>query len=179
MGVMNERIRGSAREATQRSAPFLIEFYTLVLTFLAVAFVAGCKPSAETSATDNREATANQFDKVTREAKEAAQEMKDYAYAQKAEFVEKMQNQLSELNKDLDQISAKIEKSSDAAKAGVKTRYQALRDQAARLNRQLDEAKDATESTWDSVKAGTRKAYEGLKDGVQQSRQWLSEKIAP
>ena len=154
--------------------------HTLILSFFAAAtFVVGCKPSAETSATDHREATAKQIDKVTKETKEAAQEMKDYAYAQKAEFVEKMQIQLSEIHKDLDQLSARIEKSSDAAKAEARPKFQALREQAAKLNKQLDEAKDATESTWDSVKAGTKKAYEGLKDGIQQSRQWVSDKIAP
>lgn len=154
--------------------------HTHILSFFAVAtFAIGCKPSAETSATDHREATAKQIDKVTKETKEAAQEMKDYAYAQKAEFVEKMQSQLSEINKDLDQLSARIEKSSAAAKAEAKPKFQALREQAARLNQQLDEAKDATESTWGSVKAGTKKAYEGLKDGIQQSRQWVSDKIAP
>jgi hypothetical protein len=39
--------------------------------------------------------------------------------------------------------------------------------------------KNATESTWESVKSGTRKAYEALKEGFQQSRQWVSDKIAP
>ena len=49
----------------------------------------------------------------------------------------------------------------------------------AQLNKQLDDAKNATESTWDSVKNGFQKAYAATKDGFQQSRQWLSDKIAP
>ena len=83
--------------------------------------------------------------------------MKDYTFAQKAEFVKAMQAQLDALNKDLDQLSAKIDSSSDAVKAEAKPKLQALRDQAAQLNKQLDDAKNATESTWDSVKAGSRK----------------------
>ena len=110
--------------------------------------------------------TAQQFDKVQAETKEAAQDMKDYTFAQKAEFVEKMQGQLAEINRDLDQLAAKIEKSSDAAKAEAKPKLQALRDQAAKLNKQLDEAKNATESTWDSVKAGFKKAYERVEGRV-------------
>ncbi len=152
----------------------------LAITFLTVvAFSVGCKPSAERTEANNREATAQQFDKVKNETKEAAQEMKDYAYAQKAEFVEKMQIQMAEINKDLDQLSAKIEKSSEAAKAEAKPKLEALRAQTAMLNKQLDEARNATESTWDSVKAGFKKAYAELKDGFQQARQWVSEKIAP
>ena len=119
------------------------------------------------------------MDKVKTETKQAAQDMKDYTFAQKAEFVKAMQAQLAALNKDLDQLSAKIDKSSDAVKAEAKPKLQALRDQTAQLNKQLDEAKNATESTWDSVKGGFKKAYDASKNGFNQARQWVSDKIAP
>jgi chromosome segregation ATPase len=145
----------------------------LAITFLAIAaFAVGCKPSEDSS-------TSQQLDKVKTETKADAQEMKDYAYAQRSEFVTAMQGQLDALNKDIDALSAKIENSSDAVKADAKPKLQALRDEAAGLNKQLDEARNATESTWDSVKAGTKKAYNGLKDDFQQARQWASDKIAP
>ena len=143
----------------------------LFLTLLALpAFAVGC----------NKEPTASQqIDKVQAETKQAAQDMKDYTYAQKAEFVATMQAQLAALNQDLDQLAAKIEKSSDAIKAEAKPKLQALRDQMAQLNKQLDEAKNATESTWDTVKGGFKKGYEASKEGFQQARQWVSDKIAP
>jgi len=148
----------------------------LAIALLAVTtFAVGCKPPAE----QNRTTTAEQFDKVKKETQEAAQDLKDYAFAQKAEFVAKMQGQLAEINRDLDQLSAKVEKSSAAAKAEAKPKLQALRDQAAKLNTQLDEAKNATESTWGDVKAGFKKGYGELKDAFQQARQWVSDKIAP
>ena len=144
---------------------------TLLLTLLSAAvFAVGCK---------KEETTSQQLDKVQAETKQVAQEMKDYTYAQKAEFVEKMQAQLAELNRDLDQLAAKIESSSDEVKAEAKPKLQALRDQAAQLNQQLDAARNATESTWDSVKSGFKKGYEATKDGFNQARQWVSDKIAP
>jgi len=144
---------------------------TLLLTFLSVAaFAVGCK---------KEQTTSQQIDKVQAETKQAAQDMKDYTFAQKAEFVEKMQGQLAELNRDLDQLAAKIDSSSDAVKAEAKPKLQVLREQAAQLNKQLDEARNATESTWDSVKNGFKKAYEATKDGFNQARQWVSDKIAP
>jgi len=137
---------------------------------LSVALAAGC----------NKDQTASQqLDKVKTETATAAQEMKDYTFAQKTEFVAKMQGQLDTLNQDLDQLSAKIESSSDAVKAEAKPKLQALRDQAEQLTKQLDNVRNATESTWDSVKATSQKAFDSLKDGFQQSRQWLSDKIAP
>ena len=144
---------------------------SLVFTFLSVVTLAvGC----------NREpTTSQQIDKATAETAAAAGDMKDYTFAQKTEFVTKMQGQLDALNKDLDQLSAKIESSSDAIKADAKPKLQALRDQSVELTKQLDNARNATESTWESVKTTSQKALDSLKDGFQQSRQWLSDKIAP
>ena len=90
-----------------------------------------------------------------------------------------LQGQLTELNRDLDELGARIEKSSDTVKAEAKPKLQALRDQTAGLNKQLEEVKNATESTWDSVKSGFKKAYESSKDGFQQAHQWVSDKVAP
>jgi ABC-type transporter Mla subunit MlaD len=144
---------------------------SLAITFLsAVVFAVGC---------DKEPSASEQMDKAKAETTAAAQDMKDYTFAQKTEFVAKMQGQLDALNKDLDQLSAKIETSSDAVKTDAKPKLQALRDQSAQLTRQLDNVRNATESTWDSVKATSQKAFDSLKDGFQQSRQWLSDKIAP
>ena len=151
-----------------------------VITFLCVIILTvGCKPAAENSAAENRTATAAQFDKVTKETKEATQDLKDYAYAQKALFVETMKSQLAVINKDLDELSAKIEKSSDAAKAEAKPKLQALKDQAAKLGQKLGEAQSASESTWNDVKAAFKKGYGELADGFQQARRWASDKLAP
>ena len=154
--------------------------YSLTIAFLAVAaFSVGCKPSEDKVVTEKREATGQQIDKLKKETKEAAQGMKDYTYAQKEEFVQKMKTDLDGINKDLDLISAKIEKASDAAKAEAKPKLQALREQTDKLGKQLEVAKGATESTWDEVKTGFKKGWGELKDGFQQARQWVSEKIAP
>jgi len=144
---------------------------TLLFAILtAGALTVGC---------DKAETTSQKLDKVQEKTAVAAQDMKDYTFAQKAEFTAQMQSQLAEINKELDQLAARIEKSSDAAKAEAKPKLQILREQAAKLNTQLDDVKSATESTWDSVKAGSKKAYNELKDGFNQARQWVSEKIAP
>jgi ABC-type transporter Mla subunit MlaD len=143
----------------------------LVITFLSViAFAVGCNQEPTTS---------QQIDQAQTATATAAHDMKDYTFAQKTEFVTKMQGQLDALNKDLDQLSAKIETSSDAIKADAKPKLQALRDQSAELTKQLDKARNATESTWESVKATSQKAFDSAKDGFQQARQWLSDKIQP
>jgi hypothetical protein len=149
----------------------VVKHNILLLTLVtSTVMVAGC---------DQDQTTSQQIAKVQTETKQAAQDMKDYTYAQKAEFVKSMQDQLAVLNQDLDKLSAKIDGSSAALKAEAKPRLQALRDQAAKLNQQLADAQNATESTWDSVKAGTKKAYDSVEQSFQEARQWVSDKIAP
>ena len=144
---------------------------SLFITFLAaVTLIVGC----------NKEKTAaQQIEDLKVETKQAVQDMKDYTFAEKADFVKAMQVQLLALDQDLDTLAAKIEKSSDAVKAEAKPKLQALRDQAATLNQQLADAQNATESTWDSVKATSKKAYDSLKNSFMEARQWASDKIAP
>jgi cytochrome c556 len=144
---------------------------TLLVSLLsAAAFIVGC---------DQDKTASQQIDQVKTETKQAASDMKDYTYAEKADFVKYMQGQLTTLNGDLDKLSAKIDSSSDAVKTEAKPKLQALRDQATKLNQQLADDANATDSTWDSVKAGTKKAYDSLATSFAEARQWASDKIAP
>lgn len=154
------------------TTPFTDMKHHLWMTPLALAAIVttGCDPKPTVS---------TRIETLQAETREAAQGMKDYSYAEKAEFTEKMQGQLAVINKELDELAVRIGKSSDAAKADATPKFRALRAQADKLAGQLEGARNATESTWDDVKSGTRKAYDELKDGFQQARQWVSEKIAP
>lgn len=141
----------------------------LLTSLLAAALAMSCKPSTTTEKLDQAQAAV----------KDATQQMQDYTFERKTEFVAAMQTQLAELNRSLDELSASIEKSSDAAKAEATPKLAALREQATQLTKQLAKVTDATPSTWSSIKAESEKAYAALKDGVAKSRQWLSDKIAP
>ena len=144
----------------------------LAVIAMAAAFTAGCEPSNEKPATQRTEPAKT-------ETKKTAQDLKDYTFAQKAEFTALMRTQLAEINQDMDELTAKIEKSSDEVKAAAKPKLQALHEQRDHLNQQLEDAGNATESTWESFKSGTSKAFDALKEGFKESRQWISEKIAP
>jgi chromosome segregation ATPase len=145
-------------------------FLPFFICFALVALAAGC---------DQKPTTSQQLDQLKTETQAAAQDLQDYTFARKAEFVETMEVQLAALKQELDQLAAKIESSSDAVKADARPKLQALRYEVMQLDKHLDNARHATESTWDSVKATSQKAFDSLKDGFQQSRQWVSDKIAP
>lgn len=145
---------------------------TIRISVLAITalFAAGCKP---------KDSVTQELDTAQEKTAEAAQDMKDYAFAQKAEFVRFMQDQLADLNRDLDELGAKIASSSEAVKAEAQPKLDALREQSALLGKQLEVAKNASESSWEAVKTDFRKSYDASRHGFKQARQWLSEKIKP
>lgn len=128
---------------------------------------------------DQGPTTTEKMEEASTAGRAATPAQTDYPYAQRTEFKARMQSQVAEINQDIDRLAARVEQSSDAVKAEAAPRLKALRDQAAALNKQIDEADNATESNWDTVKNGTQKAYDAMKAGFQESRQWLSEKLAP
>ena len=144
----------------------------MFVTFLSSAvFVVGCDKNNQTADQQLKNAKA--------ETEKAAQNMRDYTYAQKDEFVKEMRHQLDALNKDLDNLSAKMQNSSDAVKADAKPKMQALRDQADKLQKKLDDVQTTNESNWNDFKAGVNKGMDNVKDSFNQARQWVSDKIAP
>src|SRR5687768_15884654 len=84
--------RGSTRpKISDDPQYYIMKNKILTVTYLSiVALAVGCE----------REKTASQqIDKIQTETKAATQDMKDYTFAQKAEFVTKMQGQVDVLNK--------------------------------------------------------------------------------
>lgn len=154
----------------------------LLVLIPAAALLTSCE-KPKTTATDIAKAesktAAADIAKVQAKTVDAVQEMKDYTFAQKAEFSASMQKQIAEINRELDALDAKLANASVAVKAEAKPKIEALRLQSAALTKQLDAVKDSNETTWEAVKAGTKKAYEDLKSGFNSARQWVGEKIAP
>jgi ElaB/YqjD/DUF883 family membrane-anchored ribosome-binding protein len=143
---------------------------TSIVFLTLAALTAGCA---------KEQTTSQQIDTIKVDTRAAGQSIQDFTFAQKGDFVGKMQQHLDNLNKDLDQLAARMEKSSDSVKAEARPKLEELRAKVAQLNKELDNTRNATESTWDSVKATSQKAFDSFKDGFQQTRQWLSDKIAP
>jgi hypothetical protein len=156
--------------------------HTLLMTaFLGAALAAGCTSNEVKAAVPPKQAepAAAHLEKAKVETKQAAQSMRDYAYAEKAEFVAKMKADLVSIQVELDQLGAKVESAGGAAKADAKVKLAAVREKWAQAKRQVDRAQIATASDWDDVKNGFKQSYADLKDSFDKTRQWLSDKIAP
>ena len=154
----------------------------LAITFtLATALAVGSAAADEKSAAGPKPSgtAAAQLDQAKTETKEAAQAVQDYTYKQKSEFVAQMKKDLAGIQEELKKLSARVNKSSGAAKAEAKAKLKALRKNLAQAKKQLNRTGSATESNWDGVKSSIQKSYSELKDSFEKTRQWLSEKIEP
>jgi hypothetical protein len=148
-----------------------MKYYTPTFILVAAALTA--------SSCDKKQTASQQLDAVQDKSAEVAAGIDDYAYSQKEAFIAAQRTQLAALNRDLDELAAKVEKSSEAVRADAQPRIKTLRDQTARLNKHLDDAADATESGWDQLKADIKQTQAASKEEFNKARLWLSEKIAP
>ncbi len=139
-----------------------------------------CTAAEEKSATEPKHlgTVAVKREKLKTETKEAGRAMQDYAYAEKTRFVNEMKRELGNIQKELDRLSAKVERSSGAVKVDAKAKLKVVQDQSFQAKRQLEQSENATESSWDDMKSGFYKSYGMLKNSLNQTRQWLSKKIA-
>jgi gas vesicle protein len=154
----------------------------LIVTFLLVTGLAmGCTATDESSASGPQQpgTLTAQRDKAITESKEAADAIQDYAYAKKAEFVGQMKNELVEIQKEVEWLAAKIDRTSGAVRAEAKVTLDAVRGKLVQAKERLDQAETAAESTWNDVQGRLKKSHGELKDSVASARQWLSDKIEP
>jgi hypothetical protein len=152
-----------------------------VALFFVTALVVDCSSADKTTSAEPKDGNnaAVQLENVKTANRKAARAMRDYAYAERAEFVREMKEELSQIERELDRLSTKIDSSSDAAKADAKMKLAAVREKWVQARNQLDRAESATGSTWNDVRGGFEKSYSDLKDTFADSRQWLSDKIEP
>jgi hypothetical protein len=150
----------------------------LIALLLSVAPTAGCK-SKLPSETKQDGAASAQLAKAKAETKQAAQSMADYAYTRKAEFVATMNKELVVLQEDLDRLSAKVESSAGAVRGEATAKLETVREKYSQTKKALAQTEIATESTWNGATGVVRQSYASLKDSIDDTRRWLSEKIAP
>lgn len=155
-----------------------IQAYWILIPLAAGTLAVGCKPADRTGDTSPPENSAITQTDPARETGNMAN-LPPLTHDQKDIFVSNLELQLSILNRNIDELSAKIENSSSAVQEEGEPRIEELRAQASRLGEKLDTVRGASESTWDSVKTGTGQAYDDLKVALGNTRDWISDQIDP
>jgi len=120
-------------------------------------------------------ATTQQLAQVKQDVQKTMQDLKDYTYDQKEDFFKTIQSDVDELNQEMSQLSAKIDRASDAVKATAKPKLDSLMVQISKLNIEVDEAKTATESIWGDAKLKVQRAYDDAKQTFHDVADWVDQ----
>ena len=126
--------------------------FSLLLTLGLLA--AYSSQSQSTSASD---------EKVKQETKGAVEASKDYAAQKKAEYQKKVESQLDEFTRGIDELKMKAEKSGAKAKAELNKEIAALEQQKEVVSKKLSELKSSSAEAWEDLKARTDSAMTELK----------------
>jgi len=152
----------------------------IAAVLLTGSIFTGCDWLNEKSASQKRqEELIAKLDQDKKDKDEAIKETMDYTYRQRVEFIDSMNKELAEIQKDLDQLSEKAEKTKSEAKADAKIKLDALRQEMELTKKHIKETENSDEQTWEDVKKGFRKANADMKKSFENTRQWLSDKIEP
>jgi len=109
----------------------------------------------------------------------ATHAIEGYAFEQREKFKSDRKAELLAMQAELDRLSVKAESASDAAKADLTSKLDAVRAKWAEAKRRLDQAESATESDWEEVQGGFDKSYGEFRAAFDEVRQLLSDKIEP
>ncbi|MEX1366248.1 MAG: hypothetical protein AB1Z98_24195 [Nannocystaceae bacterium] len=154
---------------------------TPFLLVLGGGLLAACPWSDDTPTEGSKEHQT--VDEARAEAKEkgqsAARAVREYSYAQKDQLVAEMNEELADIQAQIDRLSTEVEATNGEAKLEAERKLEAVRERWRRAKDQLEAAQAANEETWEEVKSGFADTYDELHSSLDESRQWLSTKIAP
>lgn len=150
-----------------------------IASLFTVSLALGCKPAPEKLAGHSNEPAVQPLGKAQIAANVVTAQERSFTFGQKTEYVMAMREQWVDLNRGIDEHSAKIDRSSEAVQAEAKPQLAELREKAAQFDKQLTEIASATLPTWDVMKADVDTAYASLKDRLAKSNKAVSDKVAP
>ena len=132
------------------------------------------------SGTSKEEASSDErLEALKEKVDDLNQDVSDYSYAQKEEFVNKMEKELARLKKDIIALEEKAKETDGSAKTEAQTRIQEIKDGTKELEKKVSMLKDATEDKWEDIKVKFNESMDDVKEAIEKSRTWISEKIAP
>ncbi len=118
-------------------------------------------------AADKEPSTA---DEVTKQAQQALDTAKEYTLQQKQEYQKKMESELAELSKRIDELKGKAKTAKQEAAAKLEGTIAELKKKQEAAEKQLPEVGSATSKAWVEVKAGADKAMDELKKAYESAK---------
>lgn len=108
---------------------------------------------------------------VAEKANQAARAIKDYAFAQRDELVQRTSGELTTLRIALDDLNAKVERQGTAASAESKAKLVAVRERWEKVQAQLELARSASAKNWEELKDDLSTSFDDLDRALHDARQ--------
>ena len=149
---------------------------TIVITgFVGAALLvfAGCKPGEEK--VPRAETGAGAGERVEKETREAVSATKDYLAEQSAAAREKLSRQLTNFDREMEQLKARAAQAGDKAKAEWEEAQPRLEAQRAEAAKRLEELKASSRETWSETVSKTEKVFADLEEDFKEAWARLKE----
>jgi archaellum component FlaC len=115
-------------------------------------------------ATDEGKVTSDELKKQAGEAIDAARK---YAGQQKAEYQQKIEQELAELGENISKLRERAKSATGESLKAIEERIGDLRERQSAAQKKLGEVKAATEQAWSGLKEGMDKAVSELKKSYE------------
>lgn len=109
-------------------------------------------------------------DEVAKQAQQALDTAKEYTLLQKQEYRKKMESELGELSKRIDELKAKAKTAKQDAAAKLEGTIAELKKKQEAAEKRLPELGSATSKAWGEVKGGADKAMDELKKAYESAK---------
>jgi hypothetical protein len=138
----------------------------------AVLVVVGCTEPRHDPGKADRPAgttTESNSERVKRETREAAEAIEDWTADKRGEAQLEMEEELSELDSRMAQLSERIETATGSVKERLQQEWKELEPQREVARKRLDELKKSSGKAWIDLREGTKSAFESLRQGVNRA----------
>jgi hypothetical protein len=136
----------------------------------AVLVLIGCTESRHDPGKADRRATSETTsERVNRETREAAEAIEDWTADKRVEAQLEMEEELSELDGRMAQLSERIETATGSVKERLQQEWKELEPQRKLARQRLDALKESSGEAWVDIRESTKSAFESLRQGVNRA----------
>jgi TolA-binding protein len=138
----------------------------------AILVMVGCTEPRNEPGKANRPAgttTETTAERAKRETREAAEAIEDWTADKRVEAQLEMEEELSELDGRMAELSQRIETATGSVKERLQEEWKELEPQRELAKKRLDELKESSGEAWIDIRESAKSAFESLRQGVNRA----------
>ena len=147
------------------------KIFTSMLTFALASLFVFASCTNKTKQEEVKEDINDDMIELKQDIKEDMRDFNNYTYAEKDKFVTDANDELANINDDIAEMKAELDRAGDNISAKSKAEYQKSIAELERLRDEyknnIDKVQKSTESTWDQTKKDVGATYDKTKSNIK------------